>query len=360
MRDSNFELLRIIAMFMVIISHFFVHTDFPYNGDFTLNNIIINVFGIGKIGVALFVLLSGYFLIDAKFSGKKIVRFASQVWFYGLIILLIAYLTGIGEITEKIFFRSVLPFRSTNWFARVYLLLLFVYPVLNYFIKRMTQKRLEQFILIFGFLWTVIPIFSLYSLGNVRITTIYLYVIGAYIKMYGVRCFGSLSRRISVVIVNVFVITISVILITYLQKTKVFLCGREDALLSYNSIFLIVLSVAVFLIFKDMRIQYNEYINKVAQTVFGIYLIHDSALTRNWIWNDIFRGYRFYESEYLLVYGILCSILVFLVCVFIDWFRIQFIERPLFKDFDYTYDYWKSVILGRFRSEIIKIISYRK
>lgn len=358
MRKSNFELLRIVAMFMVILSHFFVHTDFPNNGGFTLNNILINLLGIGKIGVAIFVLLSGYFLIDFKFDGKKVIRFSSQVWFYGIVILLISYLTGIGEITEKIFYRSILPFTSTNWFARVYLLLLLVYPLINYILKKISKRQVEKFILWFGIIWTILPVFSLYTIGNVRITTIYLYVIGAYIKMYGFDGIGIFKHKVSLVLNNIFMVVSSVVAITYLREANVFFCGHEDAFLAYNSVFLILISIGFFLIFKDLEMDNNKYINIISKTIFGIYLIHDNGLLRNWIWNDIFKGYIYYDSSYLFLYSIICSIMVFSICGIIDFIRIKFIEEPIFRNFDRNYEYWKAIIMTKI--SVVLIDSLKK
>lgn len=40
-RVSNIELLRIVAMFLVVISHFYVHGRWPIVNELSINNIII-------------------------------------------------------------------------------------------------------------------------------------------------------------------------------------------------------------------------------------------------------------------------------------------------------------------------------
>ena len=76
-RNSNLEILRIIAMFFIIAHHFAVHG--MGNVDFVasnMNNYIIFFSGIlGKIGVVLFILISAYFMINSKFTlrGKSII-----------------------------------------------------------------------------------------------------------------------------------------------------------------------------------------------------------------------------------------------------------------------------------------------
>lgn len=67
-RNSSIELLRIIAMVMIMFHHFAYYSGFEYNlssisTPYLWYNFIIMG---GKIGVNIFVLISGYFLIDDK------------------------------------------------------------------------------------------------------------------------------------------------------------------------------------------------------------------------------------------------------------------------------------------------------
>ena len=67
-RNSNFELLRIIAMLMIVFHHFSVHGGFNYElTDISFNRLWLYFISMGgKIGVDIFVLISGYFLITNK------------------------------------------------------------------------------------------------------------------------------------------------------------------------------------------------------------------------------------------------------------------------------------------------------
>lgn len=56
-RDSRFELLRIISMFLIIIYHYGLY------GNWNNSSLKTQIFSPwGQIGVSLFVLISGYFL----------------------------------------------------------------------------------------------------------------------------------------------------------------------------------------------------------------------------------------------------------------------------------------------------------
>ena len=67
-RYSNIELLRIVSMFMIISQHFGMYSGFDFSeSDSFLNYAWVRFlqFG-GKIGVNIFVLIAGYFLVTSE------------------------------------------------------------------------------------------------------------------------------------------------------------------------------------------------------------------------------------------------------------------------------------------------------
>ena len=64
-RQSNIELLRIVAMLLIIAHHFSLHGGFVFStASITVNRLWIQFIQIGgEIGINVFVLISGYFLI---------------------------------------------------------------------------------------------------------------------------------------------------------------------------------------------------------------------------------------------------------------------------------------------------------
>ncbi len=65
-RQSSIELLRIIAMILIVAHHFEIHGGFAYPQDaVSVNRIWMQFISSGgKVGVNIFVLLSGYFLVS--------------------------------------------------------------------------------------------------------------------------------------------------------------------------------------------------------------------------------------------------------------------------------------------------------
>ena len=63
-RDSNFELLRIVCMIFIIFHHFAVYSGYKIGSHMFINDFIFSLFySGGKLGVSLFVMITGYYMI---------------------------------------------------------------------------------------------------------------------------------------------------------------------------------------------------------------------------------------------------------------------------------------------------------
>ena len=95
-RSSSFEILRIIAMFLIILSHIIFHTNsLPKLSTSNYINIINNryiflriISNYGKFGDIIFILISGYFSIKrTNFHFKKFILLITQIYFYHYLFL---------------------------------------------------------------------------------------------------------------------------------------------------------------------------------------------------------------------------------------------------------------------------------
>ena len=86
-RNSNIELLRLIAMLMILLSHSSVHGGFPHeNSAIMFNNFFLDAIVLGNIGVDIFFLISGYFLCyQTTLNYSALFRLLFQVLFYSII-----------------------------------------------------------------------------------------------------------------------------------------------------------------------------------------------------------------------------------------------------------------------------------
>ncbi len=92
-----------------------------------------------------------------------------------------------------------------------------------------------------------------------------------------------------------------------------------------NTIPMLLLSISVFKIFLDIKLDYNKIINKLASTTLGIYLLHDGKLD-TYIWTYVFKSKEHLNNNYPILYIIEAAAIIFIVGAIIDLIR-QFIEK---------------------------------
>ena len=65
-RKSNFELLRIISMLGIVLFHFFYHGNYDTSSMNFNSSLIVYLQFVGEVGVDIFVIISGYFIVNRK------------------------------------------------------------------------------------------------------------------------------------------------------------------------------------------------------------------------------------------------------------------------------------------------------
>lgn len=329
-RQSNIEFLRIISMFMIILCHSCVHTHYSITTDFTFNKFFLQLLEqCGKIGVDLFVMISGYFLIHEQFRIVKFKHLFCQIYFYSIAILLFAIYINIDSVNSTEIVRSVLPFGLTNWFASIYLILYLFFPILNKMFLNMNKDDYARSFILGIAIWFLVP-----SILNIIPDTpyvtmgmsefllfVYLYGIGAYIRIFGNDWIE--KRSALIFLVGVFGICMIASLIDFFQISNPLYLKKIYFLGEPFSLFPLLIAMVIFSKTVVMEIQYNFIINKIASLTFGIYLIHDNELLRVYIWNHVLNLSCFYGNLFLLLHILKDVVAVFVICGCIDYLRQQ-------------------------------------
>lgn len=148
-RNSSIELLKLIAMLLIIISH-----TIPRYGNYVscINfsearpgaiNYVLYVFHyFGQIGNSIFIICSAWFLCDSKIiKKKKIVHMYIDTFFVSITWLLIIGKIGFCPPIKDII-KSFFPvFFKNNWFVTCYIVFYVLHPILNNIIEQMNQKQ---------------------------------------------------------------------------------------------------------------------------------------------------------------------------------------------------------------------------
>lgn len=274
-RNSGLELLRIIAIFMIICIHAFglvQGMQVNYLGQETTR--IVNC--ICNMGVSCFVLISGYF--GVKRDWKKIVRLEMMTIFYSFCttILLAAAFPEIYQGREllELLVKSCIPVISRkHWFYTCYICLLLLSPWLNEALERMTKQQLEGLLLTMLCLFSICPSFFYFEImqdgGKGLINMILLYILGRYIRKYGDF---EIDKRKAVLVFAVLLAA------SYVSSLHLFTIGGiQHSFIKDNSIVNIGMAVILLYLCKNVKWQFSS-LNRIAAHIFGIYILNVPVL----------------------------------------------------------------------------------
>ena len=325
-RQSNIEALRIIAMFLVLIVHanfstFKMPTSYSTQDSPLLSFLQIWTEALSLVCVNVFILISGYFKISLCL--KKICAFTFQIVFYLLGINFV--LTFFGGLQFSI--RNFIPYIPHGWwFVYEYIILMFFSPILNIFVKSVSQKQLGIFIIIFysveflfGWLTKQVPMFCG---GYSAVSFIGLYLTGRYINLYPTR-FSSINKKYYIIIYMLCTLLSTCILFIVLHRqcSDNFTKKVLDYFISYVSPQTILGSICLLLFFTRIKF-YSKIINWIAMSSFAVYLIHANQLVFPYFTNAVkYLNNKYGEISFLLT-TVLFLIVIFISSTIIDKIRI--------------------------------------
>ncbi len=341
-RNSNLELLRIFSMILIITHHYAVHDFERYMSYISFNKYIIDILSLGgKIGVCCFILISGYFMIESKFTIKKLWKIIGEVSFYSysILILFTTILQPVNGINFKIIIQSLLPItHSLYWFITCYVVLMIISPYINKFIHSCAKEELKKFIILMVFLWTVLATFIKADLGFSNLGWfIVLYTISAYIKLYFDISNLPINKIKIILLISVFVLILSSVTINKIGEITgiIGIVTHSQYFAQLNSILVLIISITMFLYFLSRKNFNNVIINEMAKCVLGVYLIHDNVLFRPFLWHTLLNTDKYYTSNNLIFHAIISVVLVYVVCTIIDYARKKLIEPVWLKIYEY-------------------------
>lgn len=344
-RQSNFELLRIILTILVIAHHYVVNSGvmalFDYH-QIGVRMIWLQFFGaFGKIAINAFLLITGYFLCRGGWSMKKWLRLYFQVKFYRIVCYALFVLTGYTpfdyhELLETLF-STVFLFGTD--YAETYLGLYLLVPYLNKLIDSMDRKEHGRLLAILLVLFTLIPSFSIFlsvkhssnDTWNYPCWMIVMYLTGAYIRKYPLRCMDNAGIMACAFFANTALIFASILVVDYIG-VRVDFGAQYWFVNDANKLFALTASVFLFCWFRILTIPFSKTINLVASATFGIYLLHTvNASMRSWLWTDLLDVCGVYPSDFLFFHSLGSVVLIFALCASIDLLRARLTPKTLLK-----------------------------
>lgn len=333
-RNANFELLRIIAMLMVLSLHYMGKGGaLGVIGGLTPNGVFAYVIEeLCYVAVNVFILISGYFLVSANFRMEKLIKLWLQIFFYSALIYLIFILFGnVDSLYKTKYFlgQALMPITHQEyWFLTSYFVLYLLSPFLGLLARKLKKEQLLTLcivmLLFFSRVWKILLPQSdpIDDRGYGYIWFVTLFFIGCYIRLYGKEDAKKWKYLIGYF---VFVaINFSLMFgISFVSK----ITGRFEQFTfvfnEYNAPFTILASISLFLFFKNLRIEdgkTSKVICRISKSALAVYIIHEQFMLRG-LWTSFWHVDYHFTKFYFLLHYIVCITAIFAICIGIETLR---------------------------------------
>lgn len=315
LRESNMELLRCVAMLLVVGVHAcFFSLGSPTAGEAhaaplpVYTRSLIQALCIGSVN--MFVLISGWFGIRPKV--KSFTKLLYQVYFCTLGVYVVFIAAGWTVFSVKGLAKMLLLV-GDFWFVNAYIGLYLLAPLINAFLEKATQRQVEMFLLayfVFQFLFGwVSPNAANFGGGYSTMSFIFLYVLAHYVRTYRMTLIQRPPRYVYLL----------VFFVTALVQALIYFCtifweikggGR---LYLYTSPTVILMALAMLLYFSRLSFR-SRVVNWFAASSFSVYLFHTVSGYTGDVYKSVVK-YIFAETSGV---GCLLAIAAFVLAVYVS------------------------------------------
>ncbi len=350
-RNASIELLRIVAILMILCLHYNSHAQVLLELGMPASGVQIYATIIEAIcipGLNTYVLISGFFLSKGKVRPSRVITLLCQVYFYTILISLAmmavgTYAVGSDDSMYKLV-QYLFPISSEHyWFVTAYIIMYVMSPVMNAACESLTRKQMKAVIMglliWFSVVKSFVPVMFVtdhhgYDFGWFLV----LYLIAAYIRKYDVQLFYDAKRSAAVFLVSVVIIAAMSIGLYYINLYRGGLVYYAGVPLDLNFIFTLTGSLGLFSFFRYFRMKENWFADAVrfaAPFTFGVYLLHmHIEIQDRWLWwlEHIFGEVPKTNVILFACHQLICILIVFAAGVFVDWIRkmiFDFLGRVL-------------------------------
>lgn len=282
-RNYNIDLLKIFAMFLVVVLHItgmggVIEGSLRLSTD--ISQKILNA--VAGCCINLFSLCTGYLLCTKTVKIKRLFSLWFDVFFYSVVCFAAALV--ISKDTSMLSFPSLgflFPICfSKYWYMSVYFAVYIFSPFFNRLIESLDKKQFSWMLICALTAFSVIPTVAgedTFLIGGVSvgqsfvwITT--MYFIGAYIKKYG------LNIKRGILFAAAALSIMCNVIFTYIPEQFRSYGDKTFTLGDYSSITVVVASTAIFVLILGVKINVKPKIGKLiaafASASLAVYLIH--------------------------------------------------------------------------------------
>lgn len=277
--------------------------------------------------VNCYALITGYVMVDSKFSYKKIFYLWVDVLFWRLFLTILLNYIYPDLVGKRDLLKSILNITyNSYWYFTAYFALFFFIPYINKLINVLDKKLFKRLVITMIGLFSIINlVFGTFALSGGYCFTwlMVLYFIGAYIKRYNV---SKKVNKLYIVIGMFFSMLLTFVSKMFFIKFPSFtfeLFG-DGVLVNYTSITILFVAIGLVLLFSNFNIKnkyFRRFIKRVAPATFGVYIIHEHSIVKKIFMTNGFSFIAF-NDWYLIVLLVLgIAAIIFMICAYMEMFR---------------------------------------
>lgn len=251
---------------------------------------------LGKIGFACFLAISMWFLCDGVFRSRRLIKIWLEVLFYTVLMTVVAYCFGC-PVTVSEWIGSFLPLGGiSHGFASTYIAMYMLLPVLLIVSRTLTLTQNLWVVLVLADLQVVTPI-----LVALQITDSGIHPYQSEVTLFVLLFFVMrLIKHLDLDLKSARGVLLTVTILCWaLLTTQAIL--NDGTFGSFGSAFQVLSSISadessllyliagtsLFLFTESFEPTSHELVNRVSGCTFGILLLHDHNVCRDYFWNKI-------------------------------------------------------------------------
>lgn len=301
-RLANLELLRCVAMLMVVVLHYLgkggllpelTAESFGTAGTAAW---LLEAFCIVAVNVYMFI--SGYFLCTSHFKLSRLLRLLGQVWLYSVVFGLVGALTGVvaeTPVDTHYFLTLLFPVNMGHyWFMTAYFFCYLLLPLVGSALKRMTKGQLQCAVAVllvtFCVSKSVLPFrLEMDAKGYDCLWYLCVFAAAAYVRRFGVPFLEKKGRGLLLYVSCSLMAFGGTLLLRQLYLRTGSLGRMVGMCMEYNHILPFLAAVGLFAAFCRIQLhgKIASVIEKIAPYTLGVYLLHENLGLRytwqNWL-----------------------------------------------------------------------------